>query len=335
MYSINILDQSPVAVGETPAEALRNTVKLAETAEACGYDRFWVSEHHDTPSLAGSSPEVLLAHIAAKTSTIKLGSGGVLLPHYSAYKVAEQFKVLSALAPGRIELGVGRAPGGMPRATMALQEGTKRDVARYPEQIEDVLSYLHDTLEEHHPYYGLKATPQVAEPPQMWILASTPGSAELAAKEGLPLCFAHFINPADGREAVDYYLKNFTPSPGLPEPKLMIAVFVVCADTEEKAEEEALIMDDVLLSIEYGKQIEGIPTKEEVAMKSYTSFEQDRIKQNRERMFVGTGDSIRQQVDHLQHFYPTENWMFVSLARDFEMKRQGYEQISNSFFDHV
>ena len=184
--TLSILDQSPVSEGMTAEEALQNTVELAQKAEEWGYKRFWVSEHHDSPTLAGSSPEVLLSYIAAKTSRIRIGSGGVMLSHYSPYKVAENFRVLSGLAPERVDLGIGRAPGGMPRSTIALNGSRDRGVDKYPEKVTELLQYLHDDLPEAHPLYGIKATPVVKAAPELWLLGSSETSAALAASGEQP-----------------------------------------------------------------------------------------------------------------------------------------------------
>ncbi|WP_018923402.1 LLM class flavin-dependent oxidoreductase [Salsuginibacillus kocurii] len=320
MPSISILDQSPVLKGQTGAEALHDTVKFAKLADELGYKRFWVSEHHDTRSLAGSSPEVLLPYLAAATKQIRLGSGGVMLPHYSAYKVAEQFKVIEALTPSRIDLGVGRAPGGMPRATMALHEGKKREVHKYPEQVEDLLSYLNDSLDVNHPYYGLKATPQVDHSPDVWILGSSEGSAEIAAQHGLPFCYAQFINGEDGKRALERYQKSFQPSPMLKKPYAMLTLFAVCAETITKAEKMVKVTDEVLLAIEQGKQLEHMPTYEDVSAQTYTEYERKRIQYNRSRMVVGTGASIKEELESWNKGVEVDEWMFVTLTSTFEEK---------------
>src|SRR5690554_4340385 len=203
--SYSILDQSPISEGSSPQEALKQTAVLAQKAEQWGYTRFWVSEHHDATTLAGSSPEVLIAHLGAVTKTIRLGSGGVMLPHYAPFKIAENFKLLEALYPDRIDAGVGRAPGGMPRASYALNEGKKRDTSKFPAQIDDLRMYLTDSIPEEHPYYGMKATPVTKHSPPIWVLGSSENSAQLAADKGLPYMFAHFINGEGGQQFAKEY----------------------------------------------------------------------------------------------------------------------------------
>ncbi|ANB58874.1 luciferase oxidoreductase, group 1 family protein [Anoxybacillus sp. B7M1] len=325
---LSVLDQSPISQGMTAEEALSNTAKLAEFVEKLGYVRFWVSEHHDTQSLAGSSPEVLIAHIAAKTNRIRVGSGGVMLPHYSAYKVAENFKVLAGLYPDRIDLGLGRAPGGMPLATMALHDGRPRNVDRYPEQIDDLLGYLHDDLDSAHPFYGLKATPHIQESPSVWLLGSSSASAILAAQKGLPFVFARFINGEGGEYYTQLYHERFIPSRHLSQPLSMVATFVICGETEQEAERIASSLDLSLLMIEQGMKSTGTPSPETAAAYSYSPFEIKRIKENRKRMIVGTPSQVKQQLIDLSKAYKTDEIMLVTITYDFQDKLRSFELIA-------
>lgn len=325
---LSVLDQSPISQGMKAEEALSNTAKLAEFVEKLGYVRFWVSEHHDTQSLAGSSPEVLIAHIAAKTNRIRVGSGGVMLPHYSAYKVAENFKVLAGLYPDRIDLGLGRAPGGMPLATMALHDGRPRNVDRYPEQIDDLLGYLHDDLDSAHPFYGLKATPHIQESPSVWLLGSSSASAILAAQKGLPFVFARFINGEEGEYYTQLYHERFIPSRHLSQPLSMVATFVICGETEQEAERIASSLDLSLLMIEQGMKATGTPSPETAAAYSYSPFEIKRIKENRKRMIVGTPSQVKQQLIDLSKAYKTDEIMLVTITYDFQDKLRSFELIA-------
>ena len=243
MIKLSVLDQSPISDGSTAAQAFSHTVTLAQEVEKLGYTRFWVSEHHNSVSLAGSSPEILISHIAAKTERMRVGSGGVMLPHYSPYKVAENFRVLEALYPNRIDLGVGRAPGGMPIATRALQEGKMVSLDQYPEQIADVAMYLHDQVPENHHYANLKATPVIPTSPDMWLLGSSGESAKIAAQQGASFAFAQFINGYGGPEVMEAYKKQFQPSYLGDKPKSIVAIFVICGETNEEAEKIASSLD--------------------------------------------------------------------------------------------
>lgn len=326
---LNILDQSPISEGVSAEEALQQTVTLAKHAESLGFTRFWVSEHHDTNSLAGSSPEVLISHIAAKTEKIRVGSGGVMLPHYSPYKVAENFRVLEGLTPGRIDLGIGRAPGGMPRATMALHDGRPRDVQRYPHQVDEVLAYLHDSLSSDHPFYGLKATPRTKTVPEVWLLGSSPSSALLAAEKGLPYTFAQFINGEGGPQYSAQYRNHFQPSVYLDKPKSMVAVFVVCAETDEEVERITSSLDLSLLMIEQGMPSAGTPSPEKAVAYEYSPFELARVKENRKRMVIGTPNKVRDELYRLSEMYETEDLMLVSIMYDFADKMKSLELIAN------
>ncbi|WP_226673625.1 LLM class flavin-dependent oxidoreductase [Rossellomorea aquimaris] len=326
---LSVLDQSPIAEGMSPQEALNNTVKLAQHTEKLGFERFWVSEHHDSTSLAGSSPEVLIAHLAQNTSRIRVGSGGVMLPHYSSYKVAENFRLLEGLNPNRIDLGLGRAPGGMPMATMALHDGKPRDVNRYPEQIDDLLGYLTDSLPDAHPYQGLTAAPMIKTMPEVWMLGSSPSSAMLAAQKGLPYTFAQFINGEGGPQYTQAYRNNFVPSEYLKEPKNIVAVFAICAETDEEAERVASSIDLAILMIEQGMRSNGTPNPEKAAAYQYTPFEEMRVRENRKRMVVGGPKKVKEKLLALSEQYQTDEIMLVSITYDFKDKLKSFELIAN------
>ncbi|MDX8345314.1 LLM class flavin-dependent oxidoreductase [Rossellomorea sp. YZS02] len=329
ILKLSVLDQSPIAEGMSPQEALNNTVKLAQHTEKLGFERFWVSEHHDSTSLAGSSPEVLIAHLAQNTSRIRVGSGGVMLPHYSSYKVAENFRLLEGLNPNRIDLGLGRAPGGMPMATMALHDGKPRDVNRYPEQIDDLLGYLTDSLPDAHPYQGLTAAPMIKTMPEVWMLGSSPSSAMLAAQKGLPYTFAQFINGEGGPQYTQAYRNNFVPSEYLKEPKNIVAVFAICAETDEEAERVASSIDLSILMIEQGMRSNGTPSPEKAAAYQYTPFEEMRVRENRKRMVVGSPKKVKEKLLALSEQYQTDEIMLVSITYDFNDKLKSFELIAN------
>ncbi|WP_120193637.1 LLM class flavin-dependent oxidoreductase [Sinobaca qinghaiensis] len=331
MMKLGVLDQSPVIEGKTHAEALQDTVALAEEADRLGLSRFWVSEHHAAPNLAGASPEVLIPHIASRTKNIKVGSGGIMLSHYSAFKTAENFSVLENLYPGRIDLGIGRAPGGMPLATMALHDRRKRDTHRYPEQVKDLIGYLHHSLPEDHFFKDLCVTPQTESPPEIWMLGSSASSASLAAEYGMPYCYAHFINAEDGEEATRLYREHFKPSAFLKKPKVITAVFAASAPTVEEAEEMGRVMDHVLLSGEQGKPLSGIPSFESIASVTYESYEQKRIDYNRARMAVGTPEETVSALMNIGNRYLAEEVMVVSLAPASSQKINSLRLIADAF----
>lgn len=331
MLTLSILDQSPISYGSDAREALHQTVQLAQAVEELGYKRFWVSEHHDSPSLAGSTPEVLIAHLAAKTSRIRIGSGGVMLPHYSAYKVAENFRMLEALYPNRIDLGLGRAPGGMPRATIALNEGRMRNIDRYPEQVEEIKAYLTDSLPESHPLYGLTATPVVDTVPELWLLGSSQGSAGIAAEKGTAYSFAHFINGQGGVQAVETYKQHFQPSHFCERPEASVAIFVICADTDDEADRIASSLDLSLLMLDQGQMSQGTPSIEHAQSYSYSPFEFARVRENRKRMIVGSPRTVKERIEALANAYGVKEIIVVTITYHFEDRLRSYELLADAF----
>lgn len=323
----SILDQSPISQGQTASEALADTVRLAQHAEQWGYTRFWLSEHHDAKTLAGSSPEILISHIGARTLSIRLGSGGVMLPHYSAFKVAENFNLLESLYPGRIDAGVGRAPGGMPRASFALSNGRLRDAGRFPEQLDELRMYLENSIPESHDYYGMTATPVPPEAPPIWMLGSGEGSSQLAAEKGLPYMFAHFINGEGGQEFAANYRKNFIPHNG-NEPYTGFAIFAVCQETREQAEYVASSLDLSLAMGAQGMPSDGTPPPEQAAAYEYSKFEKLLVADNRRRMVVGDPRQVVDQLEALGAEYGADEVMIVSVAYDFNDKLTTFRLIA-------
>src|SRR5437667_2617635 len=225
---LSVLDQSPIPEGSTGAEALRNTIELAQLADSLGYHRYWVAEHHGGPMLASASPEALIGPIAAATSEIRVGSGGVMLPHYSPLKVAETFTILAALFPGRIDLGLGRAPGTDPMTTFALQRDRRQAAPDdFPQQLAELLGYLRDDLPADHPFRRLASMlPGRPELPEPWLLGSSPQSAVWAAEVGLPYAFADFIN-RQGAEIAALYRGRFSASDDLAEPRVAVGAWAI------------------------------------------------------------------------------------------------------------
>jgi len=330
MIKLSVLDQSPVSEGSTPAEALAQTAYLAREAERLGYHRFWVSEHHFAPGLAGSSPEVLMAHLGAVTSSIRIGSGGVLLPHYSAYKVAENFRVLEGLYPGRIDLGIGRAPGGGALAAMALQENQHRGLDRYEQQVEDLITYLHDAADGSHRFAGLQATPVIPTAPEIWMLGSSSGSASLSAKLGTGFAFAQFINGDGGLGAVGEYRKNFRASRVFKDSHCLVAVFAVCAGTADEADQLASSMDLSLILLEKGHISTGTPSVERAQSYVYTPYDMFRIQENRRRMVIGSPEGVREQLEELSGLYQCDEIMIASLIHSFPDKLKSLQLIAEA-----
>lgn len=333
MLRLSVLDQSPVPEGSTAQQALVETVKLAQLTERLGYNRFWVSEHHNTLSLAHSSPEVFISHIAAHTSSIRVGTGGVMLPHYSAYKVAENFRLLEALYPGRIDVGLGRAPGGMPIATRALQEGKAGSgyVDQYPQQIADLLHYFNDSNSEAHRFSGLVASPSVESKPEVWLLGSSGESAALAAELGVSFAFAQFINGAGGAPAVKAFKEQYVPSGYDSEPRAMVAIFVVCAETDEEAERLAASFDYQFLLLEQGQFTDGVVTPEKALAYPYSQTDWMRIKENRKRVVVGSQQTVKNELLKLSEQYETDELMIATIVHDYEAKRRSFKLLAEAF----
>ncbi|WP_308780015.1 LLM class flavin-dependent oxidoreductase [uncultured Clostridium sp.] len=307
---LSALDQSPIGEGSNSSEALRNTIVLAQELEKLGYYRFWVSEHHDTRSLAGSSPEILISSIAAKTNKIRVGSGGVMLPNYSPYKVAENFKVLEALYPNRIDLGIGRAPGGMPLASKALMQGRSIFNDNYEEKVLDLVRYIYDIVPENHEFSGLKATPIVNTYPEIHILGSSGGSAGLAANIGASYAYAQFITGGMGVSSVNWYRDNFKKSVVSLSPNTIICSFVICCET--------------------GKSY-GMPSLEKALAYKYSEGEMQIVKRNRKRMIIGTPDKVKEQIINMSKLYNTDEFMIINLNTNLEDKIKSYKLISESF----
>ena len=238
---LSVVDQSPVPAGFTPGDALRNSIDLARFTESLGYERFWVAEHHSTASLASPSPEILLSRVGAETSRIHIGSGATLLPHYAPLKVVEQFMMLESMYPGRVEIGIGRAPGGSRLDSFALSRyrSMEKEVDDFPNQLAELLAFLHNGFPDEHPFSRIDVSPNPGSVPDVWLLGSSGWSAEASAQLGLPYAAAHFIGPQATRASIERYYANFQPSKYLDAPKALLCVGAIVADTEEEAQYHA------------------------------------------------------------------------------------------------
>jgi luciferase family oxidoreductase group 1 len=328
---LSVLDQSVISKGDSASQALRKTVELAQIAEDLGYTRFWVAEHHNTNGIAGSSPEVLISHIASRTREIRVGSGGVLLPQYSPYKVAENFKVLEALFPNRIDAGFGRSPGGSASTRLALTDGLRKSLNEFPRQVRDLQGFLRNDLPRDHPYQQVHAYPDVSSSPELWLLGITHRGARLAAENGTAFTYGHFITPVNGKRALEQYYREFQPSPLLDKPKANVCVFVVCAETQDKAEELALSQDLWLLRVEKGLDTR-IPSLEEAKSTPLTSNDRIKITENRKRMIIGTPEKVRNELLRLSEVYRTEEFMIINNLYSFEDKVNTYVLLADALF---
>jgi luciferase family oxidoreductase group 1 len=292
---LSILDQTPIRRGSNAAEALQESIALVRLADEWGYTRYWLSEHHNTITLAGAAPEVLIARLAAESKRIRLGSGGIMLPNHSTLKVAENFKLLEALYPQRIDLGVGRAPGGDRITAQLLNPSNTFDPQEYIQQISDLQDFLTDNPNYNNIQGKVRAIPQIDTVPEMWMLTSSGESAYLAAHSGMALSFAQFINPVGGKEAISIYRQRFKPSAQLKTPKASVGVFAFCSEDEQKAEQVQAVMDYRLLSFEKGR-FDEIPTYEVARKYNYTENERQRVLFNRQRTIIGTPNVVKEKM---------------------------------------
>jgi luciferase family oxidoreductase group 1 len=283
-------------------------------------------------ALAFSSPEVLIAHLAAATSRIRVGSGGIMLPHYSAYKVAENFRLLEALHPGRIDLGPGRAPGGMPLATSALQQDKYVDVNKYPQQVLDVIGYLYNAMPAGHPFEKLLAAPNISTAPEIWLLGSSGESARIAALLGTSYAFAEFFGTPGGKEAVRYYKDHFEPNQVLEaHPRSMIATLAICAETEEEADRLAKSSDLLFLGIRTGRRMPFLPSVQTAVNYSYTELDRELIRQIRQRRVIGTPAQVKEQLLRLGAEYNVDEILINSPIHDEKARIRSYELIAEAF----
>ncbi len=331
MLTLSVLDQSPISEGSSGAEALHNTIDLARLCESLGYARYWVAEHHGTPSLACASPEVVVGAIGAATSHIRIGSGGVMLPHYSPLKVAETWSILSALHPGRVDLGLGRAAGTDPRTAFALQRDRRQAAPDdFPAQLVELIGYLDDDLPADHPFRHLSLLPGRPGKPELWLLGSSPQSGEWAAELGLPYAFADFIN-AGGAEIVRTYRSNFTPARSIQQPKSIVSVWVTCAETDEEARaisSSARMMFKLLMR---GQLIPVPPIEKALAYLESEPARGSSSGGRRRRNLVGSPSTVRRQIEAAADEYGAEEVMIVTMTFKHEDRRRSYELIAEAF----
>ena len=328
---LGVLDQSPIRSGGRATEAIQETLVLAEHADRLGYSRYWLAEHHSSGGLAGSAPEVLIGQVASRTSRIRVGSGGVMLSHYSALKVAENFRVLEALFPGRIDLGIGRAPGSDQRTARALRAGPGAlGLEQFPQQLADLISFLHDELPPGHPFTGVRAMPAGPTAPPLWILGSSGEGALLAAHFGTAFSYAHFINADGGTEAAQAYRENFRPSPHLAAPQASVAAFVLCADTEDQAERLARCRDLFIVRL-YTGRFGPFPSVEEAAAYEFSPPELAIVANARARTVAGTPDRVKAHLEALAAGYGVDEVVVVTIAHELKARLRSYELLAEVF----
>ncbi len=329
MMKLSVLDQSVACTGRDEGHALRDTLELATHCEALGYSRFWVSEHHGMPTIVGSAPEVLMAAIAARTTRIRIGSAGVMLPHYAALKVAEQFRVLDALAPGRIDLGVGRAPGSDGRTALALNPGAAHAADGFPQQVVDLQAW---TSGQRHG--GISAHPLPAPgvaPPEVWILGSSDYGAQLAAHLGLPYAFAYFFMDGQGVErALELYRQRYRPSERHPTPQATICVWVLAADTEAEARHHALSRERWRIDRQRGV-LGPLQAPDVISARGYAAEEWPIVEALRARALVGTGEQVATGMRALAETLGLQELVVNTWAHDPAVRRRSYTLLAEAF----
>jgi luciferase family oxidoreductase group 1 len=331
---LSVLDQSISLAGASEDAAIRDTLALAQHAEELGYHRFWLSEHHNLPTIVGAAPEVLMAAVAARTQRIRIGSAGVMLPHYAALKVAEQFRVLDALAPGRIDLGVGRAPGGDMRTARALNPNAAQAADQFPQQIRDLQRWT-----EGHTHQGITAHPrppldQIGDParsPELWVLGSSNYGAQLAAAFGLPYAFAYFFMDGQGvEEALGLYRHLYRPSERHPMPHATICVWALAADTAADAQHHALSRDRWRLDRQRGV-LGPLQAPDDIAARGFSPTELAELGSTRRSALVGTAEQVGTQLRALAQDLALDELVVNTWTHDPQVRRHSYQLLSQEF----
>ena len=321
---LSVLDQSPVIGALGARRAIEETLALARRADELGYHRYWLAEHHAIAALADPCPEVLLARLGAETRRMRIGSGGVLLPYYSAFRLAETFRMLEALYPGRIDLGIGRAPGGSARTAQAVGGGTLPDARHFPEQVWQLIGHLHGGLPDDHPFRRVRLQPEVDTAPEIWLLGSSDYSGALAAELGLPYAFAHFINPNGGDTITQFYRENFKASKTGAKPRVIVCTFAICAESDAQAERLAAPID--LRRLHMALDIDSpVPTEAEAALHRYTEEERRYVVGQRARAVIGGPEKSKRELQQLAGRYGADEVMVLTITGDYASRLRSYE----------
>jgi luciferase family oxidoreductase group 1 len=327
---LSILDQSPIISGRSPAEAVQATLALARRADALGYERYWLAEHHAIAALADPCPEVLLARLGAETTRLRVGTGGVLLPYYSPFKVAEVFRMLEALYPGRVDLGIGRAPGGDQRTAHAVAGGHFPSADDFAQRVWELVGHLDGTLPEDHPHRRVRVQPGGDTAPQVWLLGSSDYSGALAAQLGLRFAFAHFINAKGGDMVSRAYRAQFQASAREPSPAAIVCVFAICAETDTEAERLAASID--LRRLHMALNVDSaVPTLEEAERHAYTPEERRYVLSQRDRAVIGGPEKCRRELTAIAERYAADEVMLLTITGDYATRERSYELLAREF----
>ncbi|WP_042222584.1 LLM class flavin-dependent oxidoreductase [Oceanobacillus manasiensis] len=319
---LSILDQVPVLTGKNPYQAIQASIELAIAGDKLGYTRYWTAEHHDMEELASPAPDILLSQIGAQTNTIRIGSGAVLLPHYKAYQIAERYNMLATMFPGRVDLGVGRAPGGSAEATMALNDNFLESLKHFPTQLDELIAFCQNGFSAEHMFSKIKPTPVASISPKIWLLGTSAKSGKLAAEKGISYAFGHFMSDDNGAQIVRKYTNE------VKDAGSVVAVSVICAKTTEEAEEQAFFQVARQLWKEGNTKGGPFPTLEELKHYSFTSDEMERLEKGRENIIVGNPVEVKTQLEKLQAEYQVEELMLVTITSSYESRLNSYELIA-------
>jgi luciferase family oxidoreductase group 1 len=321
---LSILDQSPVISGLGARRAIEETLALARRADELGYHRYWLAEHHAIAALADPCPEILLARLGAETRRLRVGTGGVLLPYYSAFRTAESFRMLEALYPGRIDLGIGRAPGGDARTAQAVGGGRFPDAERFPQQVWELTALLEG---KHHP---ARLQPEVDTVPEVWLLGSSDYSGALAAELGLAFAFAHFINPRGGDAVARAYREMFKATETRPTAQVIVCTFAIVGETDDDAERLAASID--LRRLHMALNIDSpVPTLEEAARHRYSDEERRYVLGQRARALIGGPQKVREELLQMAERYAADEVMVLTITGDYDSRRRSYELLIGAF----
>jgi luciferase family oxidoreductase group 1 len=324
---LSVLDLAPVASGGSAREALRNSLELARHVERLGYLRYWVAEHHNMPGIASSAPAVLIGHIADATSSIRVGSGGVMLPNHAPLAVAEQFGMLEALHPGRVDLGIGRAPGTDQLTASALRRTVDLSAEDFPQALGELLGFFNGSFPETHPYSRITAVPAQGNAPEFWLLGSSGYSAQVAGYLGWPFAFAHHFSPANTLPALELYRGSFRPSASLQRPYAMVAVAVVCAETDERARWLAGPSALSFLRLRQGKP--GLlPTPEEAAAYAYSEVELEMMHARLKDQIIGSPETVQRGLTEFLERTQADELMLTTVVHDLADRLKSYELVA-------
>ncbi|HEY8442940.1 MAG TPA: LLM class flavin-dependent oxidoreductase [Xanthobacteraceae bacterium] len=330
MVPLSVLDLSPVAAGSSGAQSLRNSLDLATLAERLGFTRYWVAEHHNLPSIASTAPEIMIGQIAAITKRMRVGSGGVMLPNHAPLMVAERFKVLEALFPDRIDLGLGRAPGTDPVTSYALRRRQDSGEDDFLERFQELMLFANNAFPEKHPFHAIRAMPAEVRLPPVWLLGSSGYSAQLAAMIGSGFAFAHHFAEYDATAAMLSYRENFQPSAARPSAYAILACAVVCADTDAVAEQLAATLDLNFVRRRRGEYL-PLASPQEAQRYPYTEEERRLVAHNRKRLFVGSKETVRALLEQMIAGSRADELMVTTMLYDHAARRRSYELLAEAF----